>query len=96
MKEEQRLGTDNKQGVSGDEGLEYADKDSHQQVKQSTTQPPRERVSRIPILCNSPRVTPNRFEDAGKVVVVDSKSNAHGMTRSFTAPTNSPPRPGSN
>ncbi|KAG8676688.1 hypothetical protein FPOAC1_002695 [Fusarium poae] len=60
-------GTDNKQGVSGDEGLEYADKDSHQQVKQSTTQPPRERVSRIPILCNSPRVTPNRFEDAGKV-----------------------------
>lgn len=96
MKGEQNSGTHDKQGNSGDEGLEHIGKVSHQQVKRSTTEHPLEGISRIPISCNSSYVSPNKSEGAGKAVAVDPKSNANVMTSSSTEPANSLPRPDSN
>jgi hypothetical protein len=92
MKGNQELGTDNKQGNSGDEGFECVGEVSHQEVKRSTTQRPPERTSRIPIPCNSAYVTPNNFKDARKAASVDSRSNGNDITTS-TKPASSLPRP---
>lgn len=84
MKGRKNLGTDSKQGNGGNEVVEYIDEVSHQKVKRSTTQHPLARISRIPILCETAYLTPNKFKGAGKAVSVDSKSNANDITRSST------------
>lgn len=84
MKGKNNLGTENKQGNGGNEGVEYIGEVSHQKVKRSTTQHPLARISRIPILYGTTSSTPNKFKDAGKAVSVDSKRNANGITKSST------------
>ncbi|KAF5237465.1 hypothetical protein FAUST_6025 [Fusarium austroamericanum] len=70
---------DNEQGNGGNEGVEYIDEVSHQKVKRSTTQHPLARISRIPILCETAYLTPNKFKGAGKAVhrLQDIDSHEH-------------------